>query len=159
MIPIFAPDFQGPVRARRRSYRPMALEVRINEASDFHLGAQLNDPVGRDAEIVCRIARIARHSGEQVFTPWNHALARRRNHGLPDDEKRCFHHFEWQSIINTHCQYLGNIWLVLESVMHVQLVALVAEWHDIDPVGSSDPRLIGHIDRQEYDALMQDLVV
>lgn len=53
----------------------------------LHLRAKLNDAIRRNLEIVRCVARVARHDGIEMFTPWHHPFAWRRNHGLARNEE------------------------------------------------------------------------
>ena len=60
--------------------------------SNFHLAAELDDPVGRQLEEFHRAFRVAQHPGEQPLAPDRHARPRRGQQGLAGKEEAGVHH-------------------------------------------------------------------
>src|SRR5260221_5827529 len=128
-------------------------------ALDLDLAAELDDAVGRDAEVLGGVEHGVRHEDEELLAPAGEGGALRRDDLLAPQEERGLHQVEAELLQAALRQGGRDFRLGHEAVIELDDVKIVLEMADLDAA------LLGHVRDvlgayvHQHDAFVQNLVV
>ena len=128
-------------------------------ALDLDAAAELDDAIGRQLEEVTGVGRDLRQGDEQLLLPARQQRTACHDEAVAAYEVGGAHRVDRDAALGERQQVAWHVGLLHEAIAQQDMVHALAEMADLGASIGRHVRLVGHLDGDQHDMLVQHLVV